>query len=860
MQSLFKKIGHALNQYDKIIIAVITVLTVIFAVGLSHIEMKMGNDVFVENDSTLFKDSTTYQKKFGGDSVYMLLSGSQKDIVSHETMNDIYHLSQDGQKIKNIRGSINIVDLLNDQLKTQGSALLNEKAQDPHSMQKIQAALINSMSAKQKNQIMQQVQGSLTPQQQIQIKQFVPTILTAQQKQSVATNPALAANPNALLGQLSIDQKNKVQKYTLSILNQQQKTVLAKSAMQNLPPVQDMSTELLQAIILSDNGNVRATFQQFLPKNGKNAVIVLNTSHKVSEMNTDVKLFNDLNKTAHHQKLAKNVKIRTAGTPLIMGQVRNEVIKNMGIMLVLAVIIMIVVLAIVFKVKHRLLPLGVVLVCLIWTFGIMGWFNIPITLATMATLPIIIGIGTDFGVQFLNRYDEEFRKQGNNKDAIVEASSQMGISVGVALIVMAFAFLTMYLSKAPLMQEFGLTLAIGVICSYLVEYSLNFSILSIIDKNRQVETDKPKVNHISNALSGWETFVAKHSGIILIIGIVIGAAGFMVEKNINVETSLDKMIPQSMSTVQDTKYLEKQAGSTTYITYMVKDQNISNPKTLREINRIGNKVVKHNDNVTAVTSIPSTMKTLNTPISNSQSKNQKAVNNIPTALRQSLINRDDQYTAVQFKVKSNLSSNEKFTTMNNINHYVKQNSDLNIKPAGNTDLMLKGIDNITANHNLIIVAGLAIIFIILLLIYHDFMFAVYPVLPILLVLGASPLTLFLSHTSYNPVTMALSSLVLGIGTEFTILILERYREEKLAGADRELAINQAIKHVGSAITVSGLTVIGGFSAIIFSSFPVLRSFGAITVLDTAYSLISALTILPAIIIFIQKFRNKFTKK
>ncbi|MFD0896842.1 MMPL family transporter [Loigolactobacillus binensis] len=53
--------------------------------------------------------------------------------------------------------------------------------------------------------------------------------------------------------------------------------------------------------------------------------------------------------------------------------------------------------------------------------------------------------------------------------------------------------------------------------------------------------------------------------------------------------------------------------------------------------------------------------------------------------------------------------------------------------------------------------------------------------------------------------------------------------------------------LGSAISASGLTVIGGFAALIFASFPVISSFGLITVLDTLYALISALTILPAII-------------
>jgi len=73
--------------------------------------------------------------------------------------------------------------------------------------------------------------------------------------------------------------------------------------------------------------------------------------------------------------------------------------STMAIMLVIAVALMIVVLFLVFRVRRRvMMSLAFVLIGLIWAFGFMGWAGLPITVATMATLPIIIGLGTDFGV------------------------------------------------------------------------------------------------------------------------------------------------------------------------------------------------------------------------------------------------------------------------------------------------------------------------------------------------------------------------------------------------------------------------------------------------------------------------------
>ena len=77
-------------------------------------------------------------------------------------------------------------------------------------------------------------------------------------------------------------------------------------------------------------------------------------------------------------------------------------------------------------------------------------------------------------------------------------------------------------------------------------------------------------------------------------------------------------------------------------------------------------------------------------------------------------------------------------------------------------MMITGVSNMTANHGLIIVLGLAIIAVVLLLLYYKIRLAILPLFPIAIVLGLSPLTLHLLGESYNPLTIALSSLVLGI--------------------------------------------------------------------------------------------------
>jgi hypothetical protein len=93
----------------------------------------------------------------------------------------------------------------------------------------------------------------------------------------------------------------------------------------------------------------------------------------------------------------------------------------------------------------------------------------------------------------------------------------------------------------------------------------------------------------------------------------------------------------------------------------------------------------------------------------------------------------------------------------------------------------------------------------------------------------------------------LGALVIAIGTEFTVLLLSRYWEERRRTASCDLAMEEAVAKVGRAITASALTVAAGFGALISSSFPALRDFGIVIVVDVVFALIVTVTVVPAIV-------------
>jgi hypothetical protein len=97
-------------------------------------------------------------------------------------------------------------------------------------------------------------------------------------------------------------------------------------------------------------------------------------------------------------------------------------------------------------------------------------------------------------------------------------------------------------------------------------------------------------------------------------------------------------------------------------------------------------------------------------------------------------------------------------------------------------------------------------------------------------------------------SVTLGALVIAISTEFSVLLSERYRQERLAGYDTVEALRRSYRRTGAAVAASGVTAIAGFGVLVLSDITMLRDFGLVTLIDLSVSLIGVLVALPATLV------------
>ena len=121
------------------------------------------------------------------------------------------------------------------------------------------------------------------------------------------------------------------------------------------------------------------------------------------------------------------------------------------------------------------------LVGVIWAFGLLGYSGFKLSLVTIAGLPILIGLGVEFAIQVHNRVEEEVL-QDSAEGAFPETLMHIGPALGVSTVAGVIACLALLASQVPMIREFGILLAVGIVMLFVAAIIIPVAVLSIRER------------------------------------------------------------------------------------------------------------------------------------------------------------------------------------------------------------------------------------------------------------------------------------------------------------------------------------------------------------------------------------------
>jgi uncharacterized protein len=640
------------------------------------------------------------------------------------------------------------------------------------------------------------------------------------------------------------------------------------------------------------------------------------------------------------------------GVPVVLGDLASEISGSITGLLIAALLVMAATLLVVFRNRLRLLPLAIALAAAGITFGLLALLGAALTMASIAVLPILIGLAVDYGIQFQARAQEARLAVPPGSDpvsaeqAVAQAAGRAAPTIATAALATGTGFLVLLLSPVPMVQGFGLLLVAGIAVALACALTAGSAALVLGDREGGVLAASlrgaadilaaPRRAFrgaagifggafrgagaiVGGALSGAGAIlggafrgaadilggagrrfsgpvrpaprargpfddvgggfegvgggragarvsrilaaVMRRPGRVLALAAVLAVAGWVVDTQTAVQSDVTKLVPSNMPALRNLRTLEKVTGVSGEIDVTVRSANVATPATVAWMIKYENELLTHygyveekgcaHSTLCPALSLPdlfstSSQTTKQTNLTQAQISQLLAA--VPTYFSQAVITPDHREATLAFGIRlMPLSRQER------VIDYMRSR----LHPPPGVTAALAGLPVLAAEANaalsssarrlLTLLAGLAAVGLVLALVFRGLRRAVVPMVPIALATGWSALILFLIGIPLNPMSATLGTLVIAISTEFSVLLSERFRQERAAGHELSVALARTYRSTGAAVLASGITAIVGFGVLIFSNIIMLRDFGFVTLVDLSVSLGGVLLVLPAVL-------------
>jgi len=168
------------------------------------------------------------------------------------------------------------------------------------------------------------------------------------------------------------------------------------------------------------------------------------------------------------------VKFGITGAPIIRMTIFDLLKRDAVLTLIVSATIILLLLFVMERsYTHGLLVFAPLSLGLIWTMGTLGWLGIPLSVATVGLSSMILGLGVEYGVFVLSRYNEERAKNVGQLESMKVTVYSIGTAVIGSGLTTIVGFGVLSFATVPMIQHLGQTLALGIAYCLLAALFVN---------------------------------------------------------------------------------------------------------------------------------------------------------------------------------------------------------------------------------------------------------------------------------------------------------------------------------------------------------------------------------------------------
>ncbi len=439
----------------------------------------------------------------------------------------------------------------------------------------------------------------------------------------------------------------------------------------------------------------------------------------------------------------------------------------------------------------------------------------------------------------------------------------MGPPLVAATIAAVIAFLTVKISKVPMVQDFGVLLSIGIVALLVAGVVVPTTIIGARER-RSPTTKEPVESWVEKTVDRLGSLPRVAVLPLVIIAIALPVLGLLLESGSKIESDPINWANQSSTSIKNARTLEKETGFATTLGVFVKtDSAAADERLHRSDGRVRvrpRRAVDDREQGARRSIEPGDDGRLagrgaeHDLVATHRSRHAAGLQHRPACAARSAGRQRRQRHPGAVPGRAVIARRARPGARQGASRHRRSRDDGGLLPAkasattGGLAVVGVGLlENITANRAQLTIAALLLVGAFVILRYRDLARGLLTMVPVLIAVGTSAVLVRVLNITLSPLSTVGGPLVVATCAEFSVLLIARYAEERERGLDPELSTHMAAKHTGRAFFTSALTTLGGFAVLMFSSLPLLADFGMVVTINIGVALLSALVVVPPLV-------------
>lgn len=579
-------------------------------------------------------------------------------------------------------------------------------------------------------------------------------------------------------------------------------------------------------------------------------------------------------------------RIYIAGRPVLEVTFGEYMAADMQRMMPLVIVVVILVLFLIFRsLAGVLLPFAVVIGSVIWAMGIMALCKVPLFTISTQMPVILMAIGTAYGIHIINKYFQEkaLNPDMDQRQLVLMTMEEMWKPVVMTALTTAVGFLSLVTAYMVPIRYFGVFTAVGVLAAMLFSLLMIPACLMIfrikVRFQRTPSGQKRSEGPLARILSRAAGFIFHNRRAVTITTLALMALALCGLVRISTNSSWIESIKRSSDVYIANDVLNQKFDGTLNLYVIIEGRqagDMKSPAVLRAIDRL-QAHVEQLPLVGGSRSVAEYLKRMHRVMH----ADQKTFETVPDSRElvaqyllmysmsgdpedfDDVIDYDYRLANIWVQMKSDYTD-DIAAVIRQVRSFAAHQSlpaDVKLNLAGRAYTSFEWVELLIRGQMNSILFSILAVFIITAAMFRSLVAGLFNIIPIS---AAMLLNFGLMGLLGYPldVSTALSSgIVIGVGIDYTIHFISKYRLEAGRQPHREAATATTMVTTGRAILFNALAVIAGFMVLYTSNFPANQQLGGLVSINMFTCFVAAMTILPALLnIFKPKFIFKSQKE